>query len=127
MTLDGLQKYAEVTLRLGLGIVLVWLGILKFVSDTVSRAFADAGFTFMDPHTFAIVLGIIELLIGVMLIIGLLMRVTASFAALLFLMYIIAVMAWGSRTPVYIALFACALTLVIKGSGECSLDHLLKA
>ena len=124
---DMMQKYVPLIMRVSIGIVLVWLGVSKFVSESFQHIVTASGVMIMEPLTLAIVLGIIELLLGVLLVIGLLTRLTAALCSLVFIGYIIVVMVWGSMMPVYLGLLGSSLALVIRGAGDMSLDQLLRA
>jgi putative oxidoreductase len=65
-----LERFALPLLRLSLGIVFVWFGILKITGQTpVSELVADTVF-WLDPDWFVPMLGVFEVLVGIGLLIG---------------------------------------------------------
>jgi putative oxidoreductase len=73
-TLPFLERYGVTLLRVSLGVVFVWFGALKIfdvspVSDLVGRM------AYLLPRdTFVLVLGVVEVVVGVLLIVGRLLR-----------------------------------------------------
>ena len=57
-------------LRFSLGIVLAWIGALKFVDPTPVTDLLEASFSFLAFNEFVYLLGIIEVLAGLLLFAG---------------------------------------------------------
>ena len=70
MVLALLERIALPLLRLSLGIVFVWFGILKITGQTpVAQLVADTVF-WIDPDWFVPLLGVLEALVGMGLLLG---------------------------------------------------------
>jgi uncharacterized membrane protein YkgB len=77
-----LERAALPLLRLSLGVVFVWFGILKIVGETpVAKLVADTVY-WLDPHWFVPFLGAFEVLVGVGLLLGRLQRIVLALFAL---------------------------------------------
>ena len=107
-------------LRLGLGGVFLWFGIDKFINpDVWSSLIPISGSAFLN------VLGIVEILVGVLVLIGLFTRVFASVAALMLVGIIISI--WTSFGFDYSivrdgGLLFLALGIAFIGPGANSVD-----
>jgi uncharacterized membrane protein YphA (DoxX/SURF4 family) len=138
--------------RLILGIVLVWAGLSKVTSPKVSaqavRAYQILPYNFAAYFGYA--LPVVEIVVGLLLVVGLFTRVSAVVGGLLMLTFIFGISwAWGhgyaldcgcfggggtiapsqTQYPWEIlrdtGLAACATWLVIRPSTSYSLDHRL--
>jgi putative oxidoreductase len=77
-----LERFALPLLRLSLGIVFVWFGILKITGQTpVGELVADTVF-WLDPDLFVPLLGVFEVLVGVGLLFGRGLRLVLALFAL---------------------------------------------
>src|ERR671919_484144 len=77
-----LERFALPLLRLSLGIVFVWFGILKITGQTpVGELVADTVF-WLDPDLFVPLLGVLEVLVGVGLLFGRGLRLVLALFAL---------------------------------------------
>lgn len=94
-----MARYGILLLRLSLGIVFVWFGVLKFfpglspAQELAGRTIEVLTFGWIAPHTANLILAVWETLIGLGLITGVWMRATL---ALLFLQML------GTITPVFL-------------------------
>jgi putative oxidoreductase len=76
-----LERAALPLLRLSLGVVFVWFGILKIVGQTpVAKLVADTVY-WLDPRWFVPFLGAFEVLVGVGLLLGRLQRIVLALFA----------------------------------------------
>src|SRR3970282_767191 len=72
-----MQKYGLTVLRIGLGIVFLWFGVLKFFKGlSPAEDLVRNTIYFVDPDFFIPVLAAWESLIGIGLITGKFMRIT---------------------------------------------------
>ena len=77
-----LERTALPSLRLSLGIVFVWFGILKVTGQTpVAELVADTVY-WLDPGWFVPLLGIFEFLVGIGLLLGRGLRILLALFAL---------------------------------------------
>jgi uncharacterized membrane protein YphA (DoxX/SURF4 family) len=94
-----MARYGVLLLRLSLGIVFLWFGVLKFfpdlspAQDLVGRTFQQLTFGLIPEYTANIILAVWEALIGLGLITGIFMRITLL---LLFLQMA------GTFTPIFL-------------------------
>jgi putative oxidoreductase len=80
--LGFLDRAALLLLRLSLGLVFIWFGILKIVGQTpVAKLVADTVY-WLDPDWFVPFLGVFEVLVGVGLLLGRLQRIVLALFAL---------------------------------------------
>lgn len=112
-------------LRVVFGIVLLVEGYKKLMVNTPA-GFGDAMLAWAGPLalTLAWIVTIVEIVAGILLIIGLWTRWAALLGGIIMLVAFIqswATMGWGdARLP--LALTATALTLLFQGSGKASAD-----
>ncbi|MCI0528374.1 MAG: DUF417 family protein [Nitrospira sp.] len=64
------QKIALPFLRLSMGVVLFWIGILKFADPSPVVGLLQASFSFLAFDTFVYVLGAVEVLAALLLFVG---------------------------------------------------------
>lgn len=77
---EWMAKYGLVTLRVGLGIIFLWFGALKFFPGlSPAEDLVRNTVYFMDPELFIPILATWEVLIGLGLIAGKFMRITLLF------------------------------------------------
>lgn len=80
--LSLLERVALPLLRLSLGIVFVWFGILKIAGQTpVAELVADTAY-WLDPGWFVPLLGVFEVLVGIGLLLGRGLRIVLALFAL---------------------------------------------
>jgi uncharacterized membrane protein YkgB len=71
----SMHRYSITILRVALGIVFLWFGILKIIGQSPVAGMVNSTFSFFGPH-FLLILGIWEVLIGMGLIFKLYLRAT---------------------------------------------------
>ena len=124
-------------LRILLGFVFLFTGIGKLFLgmmpvDMISGILNGMGMSFIPAITFGYALGIIELVLGFMLILGLFTRIAGWVAAVLLLSFIIGVslilgdgIAGKAMMLKDLGLLGGALALAFQGSSFMSLDKML--
>ncbi|MDO8556595.1 MAG: DoxX family membrane protein [Nanoarchaeota archaeon] len=124
------RKYANVVLRVILGLVFAYagamkvLGFFKVVSYTLPPL--DKIITFLPLNTSGVILGGVELIIGIALIIGFYTRVAAWGATILLLIFAVA----GAYLGIFmqaglfkdVVMAAAALLLAAEGCRKWGLD-----
>lgn len=126
------QVYESLILRVGLGVTLLFWGYEKWTVPKLVEAYPkDYGpFMIMDVNLFLTVVGTFQIILAVMMIVGLLTRLTAALLALMALVTILIPGAIILRDiPHFAYAFATAggaLVLLIKGGGPYSMDEGLK-
>lgn len=120
--LERYQSYAPLLIRVGLGLVFVYFGIDKFLRPEVWEGWIPPFIKASVPSaTFLTMSGVIEIVLGTMLIVGLLTRYAALLVAF-FLVGVLATFGADDITGRDVGLLGAALSLVLTGSGEKSLD-----
>ena len=123
------QAYESLILRIGLGFTLLFWGYEKLTVPKLAEAYpiGYGPFMIMDVKFFLIVLGVIQVVLAAMMIVGLFTRLTA---AVLFLMALVTILVPGAiilrDIPHFAYAFAAAggaLALLIKGGGPKSIDE----
>jgi uncharacterized membrane protein YkgB len=74
--LPFLRRVAVPLLRIALGIVFVWFGLLKVFEVSPVAEFVARTVYWVDPHFFVPALGVFEVMLGVLLLLGRMMRLT---------------------------------------------------
>ena len=129
--MDGLryQAYESLILRIGLGFTLLFWGYEKLTVSKLAEAYpmGYGPFMIMDVNLFLTLMGIFQIILAVMMIVGLFTRLTA---AVLFLMALVTILVPGAiilrDIPHFAYAFAAAggaLALLIKGGGPHSIDE----
>ena len=121
-----LEHLAPLILRVVLGIIILNVGYLKFKSELPRWKIFIEAFGLTHRSEWVKVLGAVEIVSGVMLIIGFYTQVAALILALLAFIELFAEQkesALVKRELVfYILIFAIALSLLFTGAGSFSLD-----
>ncbi|MEK6812715.1 MAG: DoxX family membrane protein, partial [Nanoarchaeota archaeon] len=128
MQLD--RKFANFLLRVVLGIVFAYAGAMKILHffNLVPYVYPplDKILTFLPLNTSGLLLGILEFIIGILLILGLWTRVAASGATILFIIFIIsgAVLGLFMQAMLFkdVIMAAAALLLATEGCRQWGLD-----
>lgn len=119
------RKLGNFLIRLTLGLVFLWAGIGKLFLN--ARPPIDQIITFIPLNTSLLILGIIEVIIGLLLVIGLFTRIAAWASAVLLLLFVIGGIVLGLFIDAFllkdIALLAVALELAWTGSRMWGLDN----
>ena len=124
MDLDRYAKYAPFMVRLGLGGVLIWFGVDALLNPGVWSALVPKwilSISHLSADTFMYLNGLIEIILGLLLLIGLWTRLIASLTALL-LLGIIFNLGYGDLAVRDVGLLLGAISLICSGPGGGSLD-----
>ncbi len=125
MDLDHYAKYAPFMVRLGLGAVLIWFGIDALLNPSVWSLLVPKWVLSISPlsaNTFMYINGTLEILLGLLLLIGLWTRLIAGLTALL-LLGIILSLGYGDLAVRDFGLLMAALSLVLSGTGWGGVDN----
>ncbi|MBW2987752.1 DoxX family protein [Candidatus Woesearchaeota archaeon] len=128
--MDEMYDYAMVFLRLGLGFVFLWTGINKVFFGAVPSFLPEflSNFPYLKVM-FPMPLGIIELAVGLLLILGLFSRFVGIIAAILILGFTVTVSAGVTNgfsiVAMNIGLLGGAIATGLCGSHVFSLDGLI--
>src|SRR3989344_2818232 len=87
------NKIAHLLVRLALGFIFFYAGLGKLFFEAAPQV--DQIITFMPPSTTLLLLGILELTLGLLLILGLITRVAATVAGVVDLTFIISGLVLG--------------------------------
>jgi len=119
------QKYSITITRIGLALVLLWFGIDELLNPEKWFSYIPSWLPSIIPfniESFIILNGLVEIIIGILLLIGLYTRIIAFFAALHLLSITIAV-GYNDIGIRDFGLLAMAISLVFSGAGFLSLDN----
>lgn len=125
MDWDSYKKYAPFLVRIGLGLVLIWFGVDALINPGVWAALVPSWvlkILGMSANHFMFVNGIVEIILGILLLIGLYTRLVATITVLLFL-GIIYSLGYGDLAVRDFGLLLAAFSLIASGAGWGSLDH----
>jgi uncharacterized membrane protein YphA (DoxX/SURF4 family) len=131
MQFESWQKYKAVLLRVFLGLTVMMWGYEKLTLEKLQKSYSmDYGFfLFFDVNVFLTIAGVVQIVIGLLLIIGAATRINALLVALMGLITIIIpgfiIMRDVPHFAYAFALTGGALTLLIEGSGDYSVDKKL--
>lgn len=119
-------SWAEFLMRITLGGIFLNAGIGKLFFD--SRPPVEQIITFLPADTTLIILGLVETVLGFLVLIGLFTKMSAKFTAILMLIIILSGVYLGRATTMYkdVGLLAIAWHLVKVGSDRWSLDNFFK-
>ena len=116
------SDFGLLSLRVGLGGVFLWFGIDKFFHSTAWQNFIPDWFPMLIPaQAFILLLGIVEAIVGALVLFGLFTRFAAGLAALMLIPIIIS-LGYNEIGVRDFGLFLLALGLSALGAGEYSLD-----
>ena len=127
-SLEKFTKFVPFLLRIGLGLIFFWFGFTKFTNLEEWLAFIPPWIESILPisiNSFLYIQGAIETLIGILLIIGILVRLS-SFVAALILITIIFTLGFNDLALRDFGLLMMALSLIILGSGELTIKSILR-
>jgi len=122
---SGWADFASLILRVATGAIFMMHGWSKFQGGTEGVAGMLGGLGFPMPEVFAVILIAVELLGGILLILGALTRWAAFLAGIVALVaYLMVHMSQGwSDSEFVILLFAACVALLALGGGRYSLDR----
>jgi reactive chlorine resistance protein C len=64
------RRISPILLRISLGLILVWIGALKFVDPSPVVGLLQASFSFLASNAIVYPLGVVEVVLGIMLFAG---------------------------------------------------------
>lgn len=119
------EKFGLLFLRLGLGITFLWAGIGKLFLGAAPPV--ESIITFVPANYTLFGLGLLEFVLGLLLIFGLITKVAGWIAAALLLIFIVAgiYLGMGTQTMLNIGLMGAALAIAFIGQKGMSLDDVL--
>ncbi|MBS3143557.1 DoxX family membrane protein [Candidatus Woesearchaeota archaeon] len=116
-------KIATLILRVALGFIFFWFGMDKIINPIDWKGFITPALSkliFVDLGIFILLLGIIEIILGIMLILGLFTR-TASVIVLIHLIMVVMTQGFNQISIRDFGLIAIALYLIMIKSDYLSL------
>lgn len=121
-TTDFFARYADVLMQLVVGLIFLFAGIGKLFTTPGIAGFGGmlAGLGFPVPTFFAVLVGIVEFLGGILLILGLFTRISSVFLGIVVLVAILTTHL-NSTWPYPVLLFAVLLRYIGAGT-TCSLQ-----
>jgi len=123
------MKYPQLILRIGLGVVFFYFGIMKFFNPVFWASFIPVYIENLLPisiNLFLYIQGLVEVIIGLALIFGFYTRLF-SFLTASILFVIMVSLGFNDVTVRDFGLFMMAVSLIISGAGELSLDNKIKS
>ncbi len=129
MDYEAYRKYEPLILRVALGLCLLFLAYQKFTIENLAEMFENlyGSLLVVDAGSFVVLLGIVQLVLGLALILGLYTRAAAGVLAVMAAFVIIAsCVLWlkhGSSFAYAFAILGGSVVLLIEGSGAYSLDE----
>ena len=119
MDLSKYSKYAPFMIRLGLGFVLIWFGIDAYLNPGVWSSLIPnwiLSISHLSAFTFMYLNGALEIILGILLLIGLWTRLVASIT-ILFLVGIIITLGYNDIAVRDFGLLLAAVSLIASGPG----------
>lgn len=129
--LDKHRSWSTFILRIGIGVVFLWFGIDKFVHVSNWTGWVPQwmeAFIPMSLTNFMYVQGVIESVVGLLLIIGYQMRLASTVAVITLLGIELAMVGTGQTEMMLrdAGLLAASLSLLLTGSKHMSIDELIE-
>lgn len=122
------KKIVPLLLRIGLGVIFSWFGFTKFTDQQSWLSFIPPWLQSILPisvNNFLYIQGFIEALIGVLLILGILVRISAFIAALI-LLVIIFTLGFNDLALRDFGLLTIAISLIILGNDDFTIKSIFK-
>jgi len=119
-----MKRFSPVLVRTGLGLVLLWFGISQIVTPEMFLGYLPAyvtGFGF-DAGLMILLNGVLDALLGVLLLVGLFTRITA-FVVLLHLVHIVFALGYNDIAVRDVGLSFMALAVLVYGPDMWSVDR----
>jgi len=119
------QKYSTAIIRVGLALVLLWFGIDEIANPKNWFGFIPSWLTTsptFNIENLIILNGILEIIVGVLLLIGFYTRIVAFIAAL-HLLFITIIVGYNEIGVRDFGLTLMAVSLIFSGAGVLSLDN----
>ncbi len=127
--LERLEDYGRVPLRVGLGAMFLYTGMLKLLwFGAATDAFTGFGLTVPSPAFWVAIVMVAEILGGLLMVFGLLTRIAAAaLTAVLFVAAIVLALKGAAAVELFkhAAWMGGTLALVLGGPGKWSLDYKL--
>ncbi len=124
---DKFKGFAPLPIRIILGIVLIFHGWSKLINIGGTTQFFDS-VGIPIAAVFAVVVALLEFAGGILILIGLLTRITSLFLTIEFLVVLLLLgikRGFTAQTELELFVFACSLALLLIGSGRLALAHVL--
>lgn len=120
MSHEDRVHYAALILRIGLGAVMLWFGSQQLMEPEVWTSWVPAWASFMPAEKIVMLNGLLEVVLGAMLLLGVFVRPAAAvlFAHLVVIIFDIGITEIGVRD---IGIAAGLLALVVLGTGKLAL------
>jgi uncharacterized membrane protein YphA (DoxX/SURF4 family) len=113
-------------LRIGLGGVFLWFGTDKFIHPDIWVHYIPSWFPMLIPVSlFVLLMGIVETLIGLLVLAGFYTRIAAALAVLMLIPILIS-LGYNEIGVRDFGLLMLALGILFLGAGELSLDNKLR-
>lgn len=120
------ERFSPLTLRISLGILFLFFGIDKLINPNSWIGWVPRWiWGVMDIDFFILSQGILEALIGALLVGGLFTRIVAAIASILMLLIIVSI-GFNDIAIRDIGLLGASLSLILLGGGELSVDNSLR-
>lgn len=124
---QAIREAAPLILRLGLGITLIWLAVTeKFLNPRMSEAvIIEHGLHMVVPVSTAMwvfAVGVIEVAVGTVLVIGL---YTRSFSLIALLILMLSFFYFKEEVAGHVTFFGALIVLLFTGAGRWSIDSLV--
>ena len=127
--LEGKEGYASLFLRLGLGFMFVWFGVDKFFNPGLWTGFIAPFILKLVPFSataFIYVLGVVESLVGTLLLLGFFTQEAALVASLV-MFGVTTTIGFNDVTVRDIASLCAAVALMLRPESVFALDKLRKS
>lgn len=113
-------------LRIGLGGVFLWFGTDKFIHPDIWVHYIPSWFPMLIPVSlFVLLMGIVETLVGLLLLAGFYTRIAAVFAALM-LIPILVSLGYNEIGVRDFGLLLLSLGIAFLGAGDLSIDNRIR-
>lgn len=110
-------------LRIGLGGVFLWFGTDKFINPDIWVHYIPSWFPMLIPVSlFILLMGVVETLVGLMVLAGFYTRIAAAFAALMLVPILIS-LGYNEIGVRDFGLLLLSFGILFLGAGEFSLDN----
>ena len=126
MSIDNLKKYVPFFLRVGLGLIFLWIGLQEIFHPRNWMRYIPAWLhTTTGIDVFLYILGLINFIIGILILIGMFTRIS-TFIACLQLFGVIVTVGYGAIAVRDFGLLMMAISLLILGPGKFSVDYYIE-
>ncbi len=122
------SKFSPLVLRIGIAVVLLWFGFSQLKNPAQWTRMMPDYVNIIFPFSKAILIymnGIVEIILGAILLLGLWTRVTSALITL-HLLHITTIVGYGAVGARDLALALAALAIFLHGPDEYCLDNYIK-